>query len=275
MAINRLSKPLVAMIHLPPLPGAGNYEGAPVRGIVDRAVREARLLSDAGFDALLIQNTHDRPSSVVAPAETLTAMTAVAEALSGAVSCPLGINIHKNDGPGAVAVAHAVGAAFVRVKVLVGATLGPEGMIQGNAEAVVRLRSKLRSKIELWADLGELTSVPLVRMPIEVLADWTARFGSADRLIVTEADVARSAEAVSAARKGASVPILIGGRSDPRSIALALGGSDGVIVGSYLHADGDTANDIDPQRVRELMLAARPDEPAARVDGAKPRGRGK
>ena len=275
MAISHLSKPLVAMIHLPPLPGAGNYEGAPVQGIVDRAVREARLLSDAGFDALLIQNTHDRPSSVVVPAETLTAMTAVAEALSAAVSCPLGINIHKNDGPGAVAVAHAVGATFVRVKVLVGATLGPEGMIQGNAEAVVRLRSKLRSKIEIWADLGELTSVPLVRMPVEVLADWTARFGSADRLIVTEADVVHSVEAVSAARKGTSVPILIGGRSDPKSVALALGGSDGVIVGSYLHAGGKTANDIDPQRARLLMQAARPDEPAIRVDGAKPRGGGK
>jgi uncharacterized protein len=273
MGISHLSKPLVAMIHLPPLPGAGNYEGTPVRTIVDRAVAEATLLSNAGFDALLIQNTHDRPSAVVAPAETLTAMTAVAEAVSVVVSCPLGINVHKNDGPGAVAVAHAVGAAFVRVKVLVGTTLGPEGMIQGNAEAVVRLRSKLRSQVEVWADLGELTSVPLVDIPIEVLADWTARFGSADRLIVTKADVAQSADAVSAARKGTSVPILIGGRSDPNSIALALASSNGVIVGSYLRVSGKTANDIDAQRVQELMQAARPHEPAHRVDGAEPRGR--
>lgn len=273
MGISHLSKPLVAMIHLPPLPGAGNYEGTPVRAIIDRAVGEARLLCDAGFDALLVQNTHDRPSSIGAPAETLTAMAAIAQAVSGVVSCPLGINVHKNDGPGAVAVAHAVGAAFVRVKVLVGATVGPEGIIQGNGEAVVRLRTNLRSHIEIWADLGELTSVPIVDVAMDVLADWTARFGSADRLIVTEADVARSATAVSAARKGTSIPILIGGRSDPSSIALALASSDGVIVGSYLHAGGNTANDIDAQRVRELIQAARPQEPAHRADAARARGR--
>ena len=252
-----LVKPLVAMIHLPPLPGAGNYDGTSVRMIAQRAVAEAQLLSEAGFDALLIQNTHDRPSTIYVPPETLTAMTAVGEAVAAAVSCPLGINVHKNDGPGALAVAHAVGAAFVRVKVLVGAKLGPEGIIQGNADAIVQLRNKLQSAIEIWADLGELTSVPLVDVSLRVLADWTARFGSADRLIVTEADVALSAKAVSIAREGASTPVLIGGRTDPNSIAQALAASDGVIVGSYLRADGKTANDIVAKRVHELMRAAR------------------
>jgi membrane complex biogenesis BtpA family protein len=252
-----LPKPLVAMIHLPPLPGAGNYGGAPVRTIAQRAVAEARLLSEAGFDALLIQNTHDRPSTTYVPPETLTAMTAVAGAVAAAVSCPLGINVHKNDGPGALAVAHAVGAAFVRVKVLVGATLGPEGIIQGNADAVVQLRNKLQSRIEIWADLGELTSVPLVDISLRVLADWTARFGSADRLIVTESDVTLSAKAVGFAREGAAIPVLIGGRTDPDSICQALAASDGVIVGSYLRADGKTANDLVARRVHELIQAAR------------------
>src|SRR4029077_4421660 len=120
----KFAKPLVAMIHLPPLPGAGNYEGSPVRTMAQRAVAEAQLLSEAGFDALLIQNTHDRPSTTYAPPETLTAMSAIAGAVAAAVSRPIGINVHKNDGPGALAVAHAIGATFVRVKVLVGATLG-------------------------------------------------------------------------------------------------------------------------------------------------------
>lgn len=251
-----LAKPLVAMIHLPPLPGAGNYGGSPVQTIAQRAVAEARLLSDAGFDALLIQNTHDRPSTTYVSAETLTAMAAIAEAVATAVSCPLGINVHKNDGPGALAIAHAIGATFVRVKVLVGATLGPEGIIQGNADAVVQLRNKLRSRIEIWADLGELTSVPIIDIPLRVLADWTARFGSADRLIVTEPNVELSAKAVSAAREGASIPILIGGRTDPSSIAQAMAASDGVIVGSYLRADGKTANDLVAKRVHELIQAA-------------------
>lgn len=251
-----MQKLIVAMIHLPPLPGAGNYDGRSVRAIADRAVVEATLLYTSGFGALLLQNTHDRPSCTVVPPETLTAMTAVAQAVSTAVPCPIGINVHKNDGPGAVAVAHAVGAAFVRVKVLVGAALGPEGIIQGNSEAVGRLRSSLRSDIEIWADLGELTSVPLVDVPMDVRADWAARFGSADRLIVTEADVARSAKAVALARTGTTAPVLIGGRTDASSIAHALEVSDGVIVGSCLRVGGKTTNDLDAERVQRLLEAA-------------------
>src|SRR5258708_17624818 len=109
-----LVKPLVAMIHLPPLPGAGNYDGTSVRMIAQRAVAEAQLLSEAGFDALLIQNTHDRPSTIYVPPETLTAMTAVGEAGGGAGAPPPRINVHKNDGPGPGGRAPPVGGGFLR-----------------------------------------------------------------------------------------------------------------------------------------------------------------
>jgi uncharacterized protein len=252
-----MHKALVAMIHLPPLPGAGNYDGRPVRAIADRAVAEAELLHSNGFMKLLLQNTHDRPSCLTVGSETLTAMTAIGQAVASAVPCSLGINLHKNDGAGAVAVGHAVGASFVRVKVLVGAVLGPEGVVQGNAEAVAQMRYRLRSEVEIWADIGELTSVPLVKVTVDVLADWAARFGSADRLIVTEQDLVSSAAVVETARRGAAVPVLIGGRTDPDSIGRALAHSDGVIVGSYLRTDGKTNNDLDAERVRLFMDAVK------------------
>jgi uncharacterized protein len=249
------SKPLVGMIHLPPLPGAWNYTGMRVADMAARAAHEAELLCGAGFDHILIQNTHDRPSTIHVPAESLTAMTAIAVAVARAVPQPIGLNIHKNDGPGAIAVAHACEAAFVRIKVLVGAVLGPEGLIQGNAREVAALRGKLQSKVEVWADIGELTSTPVTNVSIRELADWAARFGCADRLIITRPTVELSVAAVLEARTSASIPILIGGRTDPQTIAEALERADGVIVGSWLRIGGKTSKDLDPDRINRFIAA--------------------
>lgn len=249
---------VTAMIHLPPLPGAGNYSGIPVRELIDRAATEADMLNQGGFSALMLQNTHDAPTRATVPPATLTAMAAIGQAVSSAFPGAVGINVHKNDGPGAVAVAHAIGAGFVRVKVLVGAVLGPEGILEGNADAVHQLRRNLGSDVEIWADLGELTSIPLAPVPLGVQADWAARFGGADRLIITEADVATSTVSVSAARGGTDVPILIGGRTTPENVTDALEIADGVIVGSYLRSGGHTTADLDQRRItqfRDALLA--------------------
>jgi len=257
VAANANTMPLVAMVHLPPLPGAGNYAGETVAVLAGRAVAEAELLLSAGFSWLLLQNTHDYPSRSTVPVSSLTAMAAIGHAVADAFSGTIGINVHKNDGPGAIAVAHAIGAGFVRVKVLVGAWLGPEGVVHGNADAVSAVRRDLGSTVEVWADLGELTSVPLAAVGRDVLADWAGRFGCADRLIVTEADIVKSTAAVQEAREGTSLPVLIGGRTTPVTVGEAMAIADGVIVGSCLRAEGRTTGDLDGGRVTEYMAAAR------------------
>jgi predicted TIM-barrel enzyme len=93
---------LVGMLHLPPLPGIPNYRGTPLEKIVEQAVADADTLTAAGFTHLLPQNASDVP-----------AQTTVA----AASPLPLGINVAHNDGPGALAIAYAVGAGFIRVKV--------------------------------------------------------------------------------------------------------------------------------------------------------------
>jgi membrane complex biogenesis BtpA family protein len=273
VADHQSDKPLVAMIHLPPLPGAGNYDGRPVAALAERAVAEARLLHRAGFSWLLLQNTHDSPSRASAPVVSLTSMAAIGQAVAGAFPGAIGVNVHKNDGSGALAVAHAIGAAFVRVKVLVGAWLGPEGVLQGNADAVSSLRRDLGGGIEVWADLGELTSVPLAPVAQDVLADWAGRFGGADRLIVTEGDVESSAYAVERARQGSPLPVLVGGRTEPGTVAKALAVADGVIVGSCLRHGGRTSGDLSGERVSDYISAARAVGYPAIPESANWRGR--
>lgn len=256
-ALAGVERPLIAMIHLPPLPGAANYDGRPVMDIAADAASESSLLAGAGFDGVMIQNTHDRPSRVRVPAGTVAAMAAIASRIAGQADIPLGINVHKNDAEAALAIATASGASFVRIKVLIGAVIGVEGLIQGAAEQALTVQREYASGVEIWADLYELTSWTMAETSLENLADMTTRFGLADRLIVTDPTVEASRSAVERVRPATSLPVLIGGRTTASNIQEALAGSDGVIVGTCLRRGGRTDAPLDPEAVRTFMAAAR------------------
>jgi membrane complex biogenesis BtpA family protein len=256
-AFDGISKPLVAMIHLPPLPGSANYDGRPVREMARVAADEARLLEAAGFDGVMIQNTHDRPARVTVPAGTTAAIAAVTTSVRDAVSFDVGVNVHKNDAEAALAVAAACGASFVRIKVLVGAVVGPEGIIQGAAERALDVRRSFAPQIEIWADLYELTSWPLAPTGLANLADLATRFGGAERLIVTDPTVEDSRSAVVTVRAASPAPVIIGGRTNADNIAAAMDTADGVIVGTCLRHSARTDQPLDPSAVHEFMRAAR------------------
>jgi membrane complex biogenesis BtpA family protein len=256
-ALATTKKPLVAMIHLPPLPGAANYDGRPARDIAREAADEARLLEKAGFDGVMIQNTHDRPARIRLELGTVAALTAVTASVRDAVAFDVGVNCHKNDAEAALAVAVSAGASFVRVKVLVGAVIGPEGLIQGNAERALDVRRDYAAEIEIWSDLYELTSWPVAATSVGNLADLATRFGMADRLIVTDPTIDASRRGVAEVRAASSLPVLIGGRTNVENISAALAAADGVIVGTCLRQDARTDQPLDPHAVDEFMTAAR------------------
>ncbi|MFM7259934.1 MAG: BtpA/SgcQ family protein, partial [bacterium] len=54
------SPAIVGMVHLRALPGSPRAELSP-REIARIAVEEARTLTEAGFDAILLENMHDAP----------------------------------------------------------------------------------------------------------------------------------------------------------------------------------------------------------------------
>ncbi len=259
-AFEGIDKPLVAMIHLAPLPGAANYDGRSVREMARLAADEARLLEEAGFDGVMIQNTHDRPARVSLPAGSTAALAAVTASVRDAVAFDVGVNAHKNDAEAALAVAASCEASFVRIKVLVGAVVGPEGIVQGSAERALDVRREYASSIEIWADLYELTSWPLASTSLENLADLATRFGNADRLIVTDPTVDASRAALEQVRTATPLPVLIGGRTNADNIREALDSADGVIVGTCLRRSARTDQPLDPAAVDEFMRAARSDK---------------
>jgi membrane complex biogenesis BtpA family protein len=255
-----LSRALVGMVHLLPLPGSPRWAGS-LDAIVERAVGDARALAAGGFHACLVENYGDAPFSPgrVDPA-TIAAMAAVVAEVRRVVTLPVGVNVLKNDAGGALAVAAATGAAFVRVNVHVGAVVADQGLLQGDAYHTLRYRRLLGSATRLFVDVGGKHAVPLAPVELEQVARDAAERGLADALVVSGPATGQPTDPGDVKRVRAVVsdrPLLVGSGVTPDTVGPLLALADGVIVGTWLKRDGRTANPVDPDRVRALARAAR------------------
>jgi len=250
--------PVIGMLHLPPLPGSPRYDGRPVDELAQSVLADARALEAGGVHGLMLENFGDVPFfKDQAPRETLTAMTALAAAVRGVSGLPLGINVLRNDGRSALAIAAAVGAAYIRVNVLTGATVTDQGIIEGQAAELMRYRAALRAEgIKVLADIQVKHAAPLVARPIDQEVDELIGRGLADGLIVSGwgTGAPTDPQQIAAAKSAAGeTPVFVGsGVTEATAPALAQH-ADGFIVGTYFKHDGQLARPVDPARVEGLL----------------------
>ena len=108
-----VARPLIAMAHVPPLPGTPLYDAAAgVQGLIDHVKRDTELLLDGGFDAILFCNEGDRPYQLHAGLEAAAVMTRVASECKPA-DRPFGVD-YLWDAQCAMAIAVGSGASFMR-----------------------------------------------------------------------------------------------------------------------------------------------------------------
>src|SRR5215472_9969427 len=89
-----VSKPVIAMVHLPALPGRPRHDReAGMRPITEAVARDLATLQDAGVDGLLFCNEADLPYQLGVGPEAAAAMAAVIGELRTAISRPFGVNL--------------------------------------------------------------------------------------------------------------------------------------------------------------------------------------
>jgi uncharacterized protein len=246
---------LIGVLYLPPMPGAANYAGTPIDEIVEGAARDAQTLRDAGFDAALLQNATDVPELAQVAVETVAAMAAVGAGVRARCDIPLGVCVAHNDGAAAVAISYAIGASFVRIKVLTGAAVGAAGLTQACVAEVAALRSRLPVHIDVLADVHEVTSVSLGFPDPVQEARQHVRFGGADGVIFTsDAGASQALEVIAQlkAALGPDVPVLIGGRVTDENIGVVRQGADGAIVATSVRTGTEQSGHIDATKAARL-----------------------
>jgi membrane complex biogenesis BtpA family protein len=254
---SRLNKPVIGMIHLRPLPGSAAYVDGGSGPALEQALADGRLLDAAGVDAILMQNTGDLPASSDGGPETIAYMTAIGTLLRQELKTPLGVNILANGTESALAVAAAIGAAFVRIKVYVGAVVSIGGIIQGSAQRARDFVSRVDARtIEIAADVYDRTSRPLGDMPIEDVAHYASFHGAANALVVTGASVDESIDRLRRVKATVkSVPLYAGGGTTKDNIHQFMAVCDGVIVGNAVKTGQEFQGCVDRDRLMAYMDA--------------------
>ncbi len=251
----------VGVLHLLPLPAAPR--GSPgMHAVRERALADAAALAEGGATGAIIENFGDAPfaAGAVDPHVVATMAVLAAEVRARHPSLQLGINVLRNDARAALAVAAAVGAEWVRINVLAGASVTDQGLIQGDAHHWLRYRRELGCTARILADVHVKHARPLAGGPIgEAAADLSRRAG-ADVLIVTGRATGAEVDGAQLAEVREAVPEAEIWLGSGVSHASARGWRDrvaGAIVGTALHVDADMRAPLDPLRVARMAEAFR------------------
>jgi membrane complex biogenesis BtpA family protein len=249
---------LIGVIHVAALPGTPGAR-MDVAAIAEAAVAEARMYEAAGFHALAIENTHDRPylKSSVGP-EIVAAMSVIGCEVRRAVSLPLGVQILAGANLAALAVAHACGAAFVRVEGFVFAHVADEGWIESSAGALLRYRRAIGAgHIRIFADIKKKHSAHAVTADVDIVETAkAAEFFHADGVIVSGVSTGSAADPdeVRTVSRAVPIPTLVGSGITPGNMA-SFADADALIVGSSVKQGGLWSNPLDEGCVRAVAGA--------------------
>ncbi|UWQ21788.1 BtpA/SgcQ family protein [Jannaschia sp. W003] len=255
-------RPLIGNVHLPPLPGTPRYAGAPVTELREIALADVRAYEEGGMDGLMLENHGDIPflkPERIGP-EIIAAMAAIVAAVAERTALPFGINLLANHAMGALAVAHATGARFVRVNQWVNAYVANEGLVEGPSSEALRFRRCIGADaVAIFADVHVKHGAHAVTGDRDVseLARDT-EFYDADVAIATgnRTGDAIPIEEIAAIRAGTALPVIGGSGLTPGNVAEILPHLDGAIVGSSLKRGGHWSGPVERGRVEDLVASA-------------------
>lgn len=249
------------MVHAHALPGTPAHRLS-VSQIIERAVGEARLLAEVGFDAVLVENMHDTPyvhGERLGP-ETTACMTAVLCAVRAELECPIGVQILSGGNRPAVAAALAAESDFVRCENFVYSHIADEGLLaEAEAGPLLRYRASVAADhVGLFCDIKKKHASHAVTADLSISdVVKAAAFFRADAVVVTGSHTGEAAalEDVREAASASSLPVVVGSGVTAGTVADFRGTAGALIVGSDIKRDGLWSNDIDPSRAAAIVSA--------------------
>jgi membrane complex biogenesis BtpA family protein len=250
-------KPVIAMAHIPALPGTPRYDDqAGIDYLIEHVRPDVDHLIAGGVDAIMFCNEDDRPYLLQAGIEQITAMTRVVTELAPS-SIPFGVDFLW-DPMAAVAIAHAVGASFIR-EVLTGMYESDMGTWSPNAGQVLRFKKQIGAKdLRVFFNIVPEFSSTLGTRSISQRARSVVVSCLPDVILISgpmageEPDISMLTEIKEAV---GDVPVFVNTGAKEGNVASFLEIADGVIVGSSLKVDGYTWNPVDPARLARFMAA--------------------
>lgn len=226
-------KPLIGMIHMPAIPGAPRSTLA-MDALVRYALAEAKLLERAGLDAVIVENVGDTPFfKERLPPVTIAAMATIVREVVAHTTIAVGLNLLRNACAEALSIAHVTAARFIRCNIMIGAYATDQGVIEGCAATLARLKRELGAHVLIFGDVHVKHAHPIFDVPIEHAAADLAERGGADAVIVSGArsPIPPAPDTVDAVRAAVVLPVLVGSGVGLANVRQLYRASDGLILG--------------------------------------------
>ncbi len=246
------------MVHLRPLPGSPNFDGD-FDSVIAAATTDAELLAEAGFQGIMVENFGDAPFHASdAPKVTIASLTTAVNAVYDASRLPVGVNVLRNDGIGALSVAAATPASFIRVNVLSGTMYTDQGPIVGEAAEIARLRSQICPNVAILADVFVKHATPPPGLTLTDATNDLIERAGADAVVVSGVGTGSPADLEQLASVAAlsHLPVFVGSGVTIANVTEMLGVADGAIVGTAIKVDGVSAGPVDLAAATAFIQAA-------------------
>lgn len=250
-----VDKPLIAMCHLPGLPGRPRHDvGGGMDTIAKSLARDITALQEAGVDGLLFCNENDIPYQLQVGDEVVAAMAGAISRVLPQVRLPFGVNLLW-DPAASLAVARATGAAFVR-EVFTGGFEGDTGLLTPVFGDLAAYRHNIGAdNVAIFTNITPEFSRSLSNRSVADRARGAVFLG-VDAILVSGPMAGVTAAMEDLREAHDAVPdaaVLANTGVNPENVAHVLAVSDGAIVGTSLKEGGITWNPVDPARARHMV----------------------
>ena len=252
--LKKEKKILVGMIHVPALPGTPkNY--LTKKEIINKCVKEAKILKKHEFNTVMIENMHDIPYTKNIHPRVPKIMAKIGKEIKK-LGLYCGIQILAAGNKQALKAAKKANLDFIRAEGFVYAHIADEGYIESCAGELLRYRKKINAEeILIFTDIKKKHCSHSITKDtsIEETAH-TAEFFLSDGIIVTGVSTGTQAniEEVKRVKKTTKLPVLIGSGITSKNLKAYFNHTDLFIVGSYIKEKGYWKNELDEIRIEKL-----------------------
>ncbi|MCB1494654.1 MAG: BtpA/SgcQ family protein [Bauldia sp.] len=249
-------KPIVAMIHFPPLPGTPLYDAdGGMQKILDSAANDIEALQSGGVDAMMFGNEGDRPYVLKASPVTLASFGFAVGELKRLIKVPFGVN-YLWDPVASVALGVASGARFVR-EIFTGVYDSDMGLWVPDAAGALQLRANTRrSDLKVMYNINAEFASPVGTRTLAQRAK-SAVFASLADVVLVSGPMTGEAVEVSNLKEAKDAvpdtPVFANTGVNIDNVADILSIGDGAVVGTHFKVGGDTWSPVDGERVKRFM----------------------
>ncbi|WP_055669839.1 BtpA/SgcQ family protein [Desnuesiella massiliensis] len=256
----KTNKPFIGCVHLMALPGTPHYDkSVSFKEQVERAIREAKALQNAGFDALIFANEGDRPYLFNVGPEIIASYVRIATEVLQHVEIPYGCGV-LIDPIATIAIAKALDAKFVRTYVT-GTYADIFGFHEFRPGDIYRFRKNIDAEdvnLYCYFDAHGGTSLD-TRSQSDMIDTAFSTLNPAGVLIPGQrAGLAPDFNEVREIKnRYKDKPIMIASGVNSSNVREARDIADGFVIGTCLKKDGILWNEIDEERAKKFIEIAK------------------